>query len=186
MVDLLLIHLSDLTCPAWLLLTAFVMSGLSRSLQIRVFVKSKFSVIASIGADAIISPSHIWEHDGSKIPETSCWKSVFLPSRQWRRWNRFCRRKCRAAVKSVVFYWLVIILVFLNTLTISSEHYNQPDWLTEVQGWSRSDPPAHNTHSQVPPGPPTWLRLCRSASPRRGCQQSSPGNVHPGDACEDV
>uniref|UniRef100_A0A8C8A5L1 Voltage-dependent L-type calcium channel subunit alpha n=1 Tax=Oryzias sinensis TaxID=183150 RepID=A0A8C8A5L1_9TELE len=53
--------------------------------------------------------------------------------RQWRRWNRLCRRKCRAAVKSVTFYWLVIILVFLNTLTIASEHYNQPDWLTEVQ-----------------------------------------------------
>lgn len=58
MVDLLLIHLSD---PAWLLLTAFVMSGLSRSLQIRVFVKSEseFSVIASIGADAVISPLHV-------------------------------------------------------------------------------------------------------------------------------
>lgn len=55
-------------------------------------------------------------------------------SRYWRRWNRFCRRKCRAAVKSNVFYWLVIFLVFLNTLTIASEHYNQPDWLTEVQG----------------------------------------------------
>lgn len=55
-------------------------------------------------------------------------------SRRWRRWNRFCRRKCRLAVKSVPFYWLVIILVFLNTLTISSEHYNQPDWLTQVQG----------------------------------------------------
>uniref|UniRef100_A0A8C9RF57 Voltage-dependent L-type calcium channel subunit alpha n=1 Tax=Scleropages formosus TaxID=113540 RepID=A0A8C9RF57_SCLFO len=54
-------------------------------------------------------------------------------SRRWRRWNRFCRRKCRAAVKSVTFYWLVILLVFLNTLTISSEHYNQPDWLTQVQ-----------------------------------------------------
>lgn len=92
-------------------------------------------------------------------------KVCFPPSRQWRRWNRFCRRKCRAAVKSVVFYWLVIILVFLNTLTIASEHYNQPDWLTEVQGWSRSHLPAHSTHSQVPPGPPTWLRLCCSASP---------------------
>ncbi|XP_042347274.1 voltage-dependent L-type calcium channel subunit alpha-1D [Plectropomus leopardus] len=62
-----------------------------------------------------------------KITKSKC-------SRQWRRWNRFCRRKCRAAVKSVTFYWLVIILVFLNTLTIASEHYNQPDWLTEVQG----------------------------------------------------
>uniref|UniRef100_A0A669F6Q5 Voltage-dependent L-type calcium channel subunit alpha n=1 Tax=Oreochromis niloticus TaxID=8128 RepID=A0A669F6Q5_ORENI len=60
-------------------------------------------------------------------------KCVCARVRQWRRWNRFCRRKCRAAVKSVTFYWLVIILVFLNTLTISSEHYNQPDWLTEVQ-----------------------------------------------------
>ncbi|XP_042195344.1 voltage-dependent L-type calcium channel subunit alpha-1D [Callorhinchus milii] len=58
-------------------------------------------------------------------------KSKF--SRRWRRWNRCCRRRCRAAVKSVSFYWLVIILVFLNTLTISSEHYNQPMWLTYIQ-----------------------------------------------------
>ncbi|XP_028609365.1 voltage-dependent L-type calcium channel subunit alpha-1C isoform X16 [Grammomys surdaster] len=58
-------------------------------------------------------------------------KSKF--SRYWRRWNRFCRRKCRAAVKSNIFYWLVIFLVFLNTLTIASEHHNQPHWLTEVQ-----------------------------------------------------
>uniref|UniRef100_A0A8C2BQQ8 Voltage-dependent L-type calcium channel subunit alpha n=1 Tax=Cyprinus carpio TaxID=7962 RepID=A0A8C2BQQ8_CYPCA len=58
-------------------------------------------------------------------------KSKF--SRRWRRWNRLCRRNCRLAVKSVPFYWLVIILVFLNTLTISSEHYNQPMWLTQVQ-----------------------------------------------------
>ncbi|XP_062258130.1 calcium channel, voltage-dependent, L type, alpha 1D subunit, a [Platichthys flesus] len=61
-----------------------------------------------------------------KISKSKC-------SRRWRRWNRFCRRKCRLAVKSVPFYWLVIILVFLNTLTISSEHYNQPSWLTQVQ-----------------------------------------------------
>ncbi|XP_056591028.1 calcium channel, voltage-dependent, L type, alpha 1D subunit, a isoform X10 [Triplophysa dalaica] len=58
-------------------------------------------------------------------------KSKF--SRRWRRWNRLCRRNCRLAVKSVPFYWLVIILVFLNTLTISSEHYNQPMWLSQVQ-----------------------------------------------------
>uniref|UniRef100_A0A8C3PC77 Voltage-dependent L-type calcium channel subunit alpha n=1 Tax=Chrysemys picta bellii TaxID=8478 RepID=A0A8C3PC77_CHRPI len=58
---------------------------------------------------------------------------IKMSNRRWRRWNRFNRRKCRAAVKSVSFYWLVIVLVFLNTLTISSEHYNQPDWLTQVQ-----------------------------------------------------
>lgn len=58
----------------------------------------------------------------------------FLLSRYSRRWNRLCRRKCRAAVKSQVFYWLVIFLVFLNTLTIASEHHQQPQWLTDVQG----------------------------------------------------
>uniref|UniRef100_A0A3P8S2N8 Voltage-dependent L-type calcium channel subunit alpha n=1 Tax=Amphiprion percula TaxID=161767 RepID=A0A3P8S2N8_AMPPE len=54
-------------------------------------------------------------------------------NRYSRRWNRLCRRKCRAAVKSQVFYWLVIFLVFLNTLTIASEHHKQPQWLTDVQ-----------------------------------------------------
>ncbi|XP_035376128.1 voltage-dependent L-type calcium channel subunit alpha-1D-like [Electrophorus electricus] len=61
-----------------------------------------------------------------KISKTSC-------SRGLQRWNRLIRRKCRLTVKSVAFYWLVIILVFLNTLTISSEHYNQPYWLTQIQ-----------------------------------------------------
>lgn len=59
---------------------------------------------------------------------------LYLHSRYSRRWNRLCRRKCRAAVKSNVFYWLVIFLVFLNTLTIASEHHQQPEWLTNVQG----------------------------------------------------
>uniref|UniRef100_A0A672VBC2 Voltage-dependent L-type calcium channel subunit alpha n=1 Tax=Strigops habroptila TaxID=2489341 RepID=A0A672VBC2_STRHB len=67
---------------------------------------------------------------GSAVINASLSYTIF---RRWRRWNRFNRRKCRAAVKSVTFYWLVIVLVFLNTLTISSEHYNQPDWLTQIQ-----------------------------------------------------
>lgn len=58
-------------------------------------------------------------------------KSKF--SRYSRRWNRLCRRTCRAAVKSNVFYWLVIFLVFLNTLTIASLHHQQPEWLTNIQ-----------------------------------------------------
>ncbi|KAM3587562.1 uncharacterized protein V6R79_009032 [Siganus canaliculatus] len=61
--------------------------------------------------------------------ETCCTRLA----RYSRRWNRLCRRKCRAAVKSQVFYWLVIFLVFLNTLTIASEHHKQPQWLTDVQ-----------------------------------------------------
>uniref|UniRef100_A0A3Q0QXQ4 Voltage-dependent L-type calcium channel subunit alpha n=1 Tax=Amphilophus citrinellus TaxID=61819 RepID=A0A3Q0QXQ4_AMPCI len=73
------------------------------------------------------------DEEGKRNRELPGLPTLVQSSRQWRRWNRFCRRKCRAAVKSVTFYWLVIILVFLNTLTIASEHYNQPDWLTEVQ-----------------------------------------------------
>uniref|UniRef100_A0A8C6SBS1 Voltage-dependent L-type calcium channel subunit alpha n=1 Tax=Neogobius melanostomus TaxID=47308 RepID=A0A8C6SBS1_9GOBI len=81
-----------------------------------------------------VNTDHVTEEDNACLQMELCQMPVLsFASRQSRRWNRFCRRKCRAAVKSVTFYWLVIILVFLNTLTIASEHYNQPDWLTEVQ-----------------------------------------------------
>lgn len=48
--------------------------------------------------------------------------------------NRRCRRSCRKAVKSQAFYWLIIILVFLNTGVLATEHYGQPDWLDDFQG----------------------------------------------------
>lgn len=44
----------------------------------------------------------------------------------------------------------MIFLVFLNTLTIASEHYNQPHWLTEVQG-------------ERQPLPLSWFTLATSA-----------------------
>uniref|UniRef100_A0A9J8DIR0 Voltage-dependent L-type calcium channel subunit alpha n=1 Tax=Cyprinus carpio carpio TaxID=630221 RepID=A0A9J8DIR0_CYPCA len=40
---------------------------------------------------------------------------------------------CRVAVKSTNFYWLVLLLVFLNTAASASEHYSQPQWLTDIQ-----------------------------------------------------
>ncbi|RMB90025.1 hypothetical protein DUI87_33583 [Hirundo rustica rustica] len=58
------------------------------------------------------------------------------PGRRLRRLNRLWRRRCRAAVKSVSFYWTVLLLVFLNTLTIASEHHGQPPWLTETQAYA--------------------------------------------------
>lgn len=48
--------------------------------------------------------------------------------------NRMMRRACRKAVKSQTFYWLIIVLVFLNTGVLATEHYNQPLWLDEFQG----------------------------------------------------
>ncbi|KAM3618143.1 uncharacterized protein V6R79_016208 [Siganus canaliculatus] len=62
----------------------------------------------------------------SRMMKISCCRTL-------RRWNRACRRNCRTAVKSVTFYWLVLLLVFLNTSLSAFEHYNQPDWLTQVQ-----------------------------------------------------
>lgn len=44
------------------------------------------------------------------------------------------RRACRKAVKSQAFYWLIIILVFLNTGVLATEHYQQPEWLDFFQG----------------------------------------------------
>jgi len=37
----------------------------------------------------------------------------------------------RHVVKSQIFYWSVITLVFLNTACVASEHYGQPEWFTE-------------------------------------------------------
>uniref|UniRef100_A0A3P8WMC0 Voltage-dependent L-type calcium channel subunit alpha n=1 Tax=Cynoglossus semilaevis TaxID=244447 RepID=A0A3P8WMC0_CYNSE len=63
----------------------------------------------------------------------NCARMMKIRCRKLRRWNRVCRRNCRTAVKSVTFYWVVLLLVFLNTSLSASEHYDQPDWLTEVQ-----------------------------------------------------
>ena len=44
---------------------------------------------------------------------------------------RVFRLRIRRLVKSQSFYWLVIILVFLNTIFVAVEHYRQPPWLTQ-------------------------------------------------------
>ncbi|NXH06174.1 CAC1S protein, partial [Loxia leucoptera] len=75
----------------------------------------------------------VWPTASSADPLPSLLILCHLSSRQWRRWNRMFRRKCRDVVKSKFFYWLVILMVALNTLSIASEHHFQPEWLTQVQ-----------------------------------------------------
>uniref|UniRef100_A0A672YU96 Voltage-dependent L-type calcium channel subunit alpha n=1 Tax=Sphaeramia orbicularis TaxID=375764 RepID=A0A672YU96_9TELE len=58
---------------------------------------------------------------------------VLYFSRLARRWNRFFRMKCLIYVKTNTFYWVVMFLVFLNTLTIATEHHHQSDQLTSLQ-----------------------------------------------------
>ena len=41
-----------------------------------------------------------------------------------------CRIRVRHLVKCQTFYWLVIVLVFFNTVFVAVEHYNQPQFLT--------------------------------------------------------
>eukprot|EP00079_Xenopus_tropicalis_P033540 XP_017947311.1 PREDICTED: voltage-dependent L-type calcium channel subunit alpha-1S [Xenopus tropicalis] len=53
--------------------------------------------------------------------------------KQWRHWHRLLRRKCRDLVKSRFFYWFVILIILFNTITIATEHHNQPEWLTKAQ-----------------------------------------------------
>uniref|UniRef100_A0A4W6F9S7 Voltage-dependent L-type calcium channel subunit alpha n=1 Tax=Lates calcarifer TaxID=8187 RepID=A0A4W6F9S7_LATCA len=62
-----------------------------------------------------------------------CTRVIFVFSRLARRWNRFFRMKCLVYVKTKSFYWLVMFLVLLNTLTIATEHHHQPDSLTSLQ-----------------------------------------------------
>lgn len=77
--------------------------------------------------------------DKLKDPLSVC---VYKPSLNYmphcaatiRRVNRRMRRACRKAVKSQVFYWLIIVLVFLNTGVLATEHYGQPPWLDTFQG----------------------------------------------------
>ncbi|KAF3860416.1 hypothetical protein F7725_000671 [Dissostichus mawsoni] len=58
---------------------------------------------------------------------------IIVLSRLARRWNRFFRMKCLLYVKTKSFYWLVMFLVLLNTLTIATEHHHQSDSLTSLQ-----------------------------------------------------
>uniref|UniRef100_A0A674MR17 Voltage-dependent L-type calcium channel subunit alpha n=1 Tax=Takifugu rubripes TaxID=31033 RepID=A0A674MR17_TAKRU len=59
--------------------------------------------------------------------------SESMGSKVARKWNRWLRRKCRVCVKSRLFYWWVIMLVFLNTLAIATEHHKQTQRLTNWQ-----------------------------------------------------
>lgn len=48
----------------------------------------------------------------------------------WMAEKRF-RFRVRRIVKTQWFYWFVIVLVFLNTVTTALEHNGQPQWLTD-------------------------------------------------------
>ena len=48
-------------------------------------------------------------------------------------YNHLARRRIHKTVKSQHFYWLVIVLVLLNTLVLASEFHGQPKWMDDFQ-----------------------------------------------------
>ncbi|CAF2697147.1 unnamed protein product [Rotaria sp. Silwood2] len=50
-----------------------------------------------------------------------------------RLFHAYTRRRIHRMVKSQTFYWIVIILVLMNTAVLASEYYGQPEWLTYTQ-----------------------------------------------------
>ena len=44
------------------------------------------------------------------------------------------RIRVRRLVKHEGFFWAVVIIVLLNTVSLATEHYNQSQWLTDFQG----------------------------------------------------
>jgi hypothetical protein len=74
------------------------------------------------------------ELDGMEPPKK---KVCCEPMDKFIKWfnhqNFLMRRKIHKMVKSQFFYWLVIVLVFFNTLVLASEFHGQPQWMDDFQ-----------------------------------------------------
>ncbi|CAF3563953.1 unnamed protein product [Adineta steineri] len=58
---------------------------------------------------------------------------LYTKLRYLRAFHAYTRRRIHTMVKSQAFYWIVILLVFANTVVLATEYYGQPDWLTQTQ-----------------------------------------------------
>jgi len=56
--------------------------------------------------------------------------------KSFEKWNRSMKRKARKICKSQWMFWLIVILVFLNTIVLATEHHNQPPWLDDFQEYT--------------------------------------------------
>merc|ERR1719167_205302 len=56
--------------------------------------------------------------------------------KSFEKWNRKMRREARKICKSQWMFWLIVILVFLNTCVLATEHHDQPIWLDDFQEYT--------------------------------------------------
>lgn len=72
--------------------------------------------------------------------EGNCYR-VNMPERvgvlqRFIQWHNTFSLKVGRMVKTQTFYWTVLVCVFLNTIVLAVEYYNQPDWLNEFQQYA--------------------------------------------------
>ncbi|XP_059226806.1 muscle calcium channel subunit alpha-1 isoform X3 [Stomoxys calcitrans] len=84
-------------------------------------------------ASELESTENLKDHE-HETQQTESWFRIKKKAAE--RVNRRLRRACRRAVKSQAFYWLIIVLVFLNTGVLATEHYMQPIWLDQFQEYT--------------------------------------------------
>ena len=87
------------------------------------------SVTAKLTSDAQANAG-----DEGVIPEPDTWFQK--KKKAFEKGNRRARRATRKACKSQWMFWLIIILVFLNTCVLATEHYRQPAWLDDFQEYT--------------------------------------------------
>ena len=94
-----------------------------------------------------VETNSVEENNNQEVENTQLWKNgtpktkkpktplvceyvIFSQYFSEKRFRFFIRRIC----KTSAWFWFVIVLVFLNTITVAVEHYNQPKWLEEFLG----------------------------------------------------
>jgi len=56
--------------------------------------------------------------------------------KRFEKWNRSMRRQARLVCKSQFMFWLIVTLVFLNSIVLATEHHGQPLWLDDFQEYT--------------------------------------------------
>jgi len=93
-----------------------------------------FSLLTLVSVTAKLHTDQQAKEEDGIQPEPDTWfqkkKKAFDKA------NRRVRRTTRKACKSQWMFWLIIILVFLNTCVLATEHYRQPAWLDDFQEYT--------------------------------------------------
>ena len=74
----------------------------------------------------IVWNMHVECREWQQVEKTG-WRERFLKA------NTTAKQWCLKAVKSQSMYWVVLLLVFLNSCVLATEHYGQPVWLSTFQ-----------------------------------------------------